>query len=357
MIAHLNNGAYGDVRILGEKQMELMHSRIQGHDPRIPGFAHGFYEQSSHGLRIFGHGGDTQWFHSDLALIPSDKVGVFISTNTDQGSAISFQAFLIAFLDHYYPEQVAVIKPTEGAKLGARRYAGEYLFNRMSFTTYQKALGLAGAIPVKANDDGSLLVQTPFGGMRLVSVDSLLFRDVNSGSLVAFRADERGNITHGFLDAAPMMVLDKVSASQSPSLHRNILILGLVTFFGLLLTAAIRFFIRNTPGRPTVPGPIAAGRRALVGAGQMLLVFIGALAFLVSNPAALFGDTPTSLKIALVFPVLALGLSLIAAWIGIGHWRTSAGSIWMRLRHSGAIVIALTFFWTLYTWNLLGWRM
>ena len=357
MIAHLNNGAYGDVRILGEKQMELMHSRIQGHDPRIPGFAHGFYEQSSHGLRIFGHGGDTQWFHSDLALIPSDNVGVFISTNTDQGSAISFQAFLIAFLDHYYPEQVAVIKPTEGAKLGARRYAGEYLFNRMSFTTYQKALGLAGAIPVKANDDGSLLVQTPFGGMRLVSVDSLLFRDVNSGSLVAFRADERGNITHGFLDAAPMMVLDKVSASQSPSLHRNILILGLVTFFGLLLTAAIRFFIRNTPGRPTVPGPIAAGRRALVGAGLMLLVFIGALAFLVSNPAALFGDTPTSLKIALVFPVLALGLSLIAAWIGIGQWRTSAGSIWMRLRHSGAIVIALTFFWTLYTWNLLGWRM
>jgi hypothetical protein len=59
MIAHLNGGALGDARILGEREAALMHTRIQGHDPRIPGFAHGFYEQSSHGLRIIGHGGDT----------------------------------------------------------------------------------------------------------------------------------------------------------------------------------------------------------------------------------------------------------------------------------------------------------
>ena len=357
MIAHLNNGAYGSVRILGEKQAELMHTRIQGHDPRIPGFAHGFYEQSSHGLRIFGHGGDTQWFHSDLALIPTDRVGVFISTNTNTGGAISFQAFLTAFLDHYYPEQVAVIKPTDGAKLGAKRYAGEYLLNRMSFTTYQKAFSMAGAIPIRADSDGSLLVETPFGGMRLVSVDSLLFRDVNSGSLVAFRADERGNITHGFLDAAPMMAMDKVGAANSPSVHRNILILGLVMFAGIILTAIIRFFIRNTPGRPSVPGPVASGRRALIWAGLLLVVFVGIMASLVSNPAALAGDTPTGLKVALLFPVLSLLLTLFAGWIAISQWRASAGTIWMRLRHSGAVLIALLFFWSMNTWNLLGWRM
>ncbi|MBL8989515.1 MAG: beta-lactamase family protein, partial [Gemmatimonadetes bacterium] len=106
MIAHLNGGALGEGRILSPETTRLMHTRLQGHDPRIPGFAHGFYEQSSHGLRLIGHGGDTQWFHSDLALIPSENVGLFISTNTSTGSAISFQPFLKAFLDHYYPEDL-----------------------------------------------------------------------------------------------------------------------------------------------------------------------------------------------------------------------------------------------------------
>lgn len=357
MIAHLNNGAYGDVRILGEKQAELMHTRIQGHDPRIPGFAYGFYEQSSHGLRIFGHGGDTEWFHSDLALIPSEKVGVFMSTNTNTGSAISFLPFLTAFLDHYYPENVSVLKPTEGARAGAKRYAGEYLFNRMSFTTYQKILSLFSPIPIAANADGSLLATTPFGGLRLVSVDSLLFRDVNSGTLVAFREDAGGNITHGFLDAGPMMVMDKVSASQSPSLHRNILILGLVTFLAIILTAIIRFFIRNTPGRPAVPASVASGRRLLTWAGLALVAFVLAVVAMASKPQLLFGDTPTSLRVALALPVLSLLLTLGAGWAAVRQWQATDGTIWMRLRHTGAVVVGLAFFWSMYTWNLLGWRM
>ena len=357
MIAHLNQGALGDARILGERQAQLMQSRLQGHDPRIPGFAYGFYEQSSHGLRIIGHGGDTQFFHSNLTLIPSEKVGVFMSTNTDQGGAINFQAFRIAFLDHYYPAPVSVITPTPSAKLTSKRYAGEYVFNRTSYSTYQKVAGLFGSIPVTAMDDGSLLLDTPFGGMRVVSVDSLLFRDVNSGSLVAFRADARGNITHGFVDAAPMMVLDKVSPLEAPSLHRVILIAGLLMFVVVILTAVVRFFIRNTPGRPLVPKVVASGRRAMVWAGLSMLAFLASVAAIMSKPGAIFADTPTSLKVALALPVISALLALWAAWQAFVQWRSGEGTIWMRLRHTGAVMVALLFFWSLNTWNLLGWRV
>ncbi|MEO7963056.1 MAG: serine hydrolase domain-containing protein [Gemmatimonadaceae bacterium] len=357
MIAHLNNGILGDTRILGEKEAELMHSRLRGHDPRIPGFAYGFYEQSSHGLRLIGHGGDTQYMHSDLALIPSEKVGVFVSTNTDQGAAISFTAVLTAFLDHYYPENVAVITPTEGAKQGSKRYEGEYVFNRMSFDTYQKVVALAGSLPVKAMPDGSILVGTPFGSMRMVSVDTLLFRDVNSGSLIAFREDEHHNITHGFIDAGPMMVMDKMSTLQSPWLHKILLGGGLLLFLILLITAIIRFFIRNTPGRPKIPAHVASGRRAITWAGVLVLVFVGWVASMLSKPDAIFSDNPTALKLALALPVIALILVLWAAWEAIAQWRSGDGTFWMRLRHSGAVVLALIFFWSLNTWNLLGWRM
>src|SRR3569832_2520716 len=102
MIAHLANGALDGHRILAESTAVRMHTRAFGHDPRINGFALGFYEQSSHGLRLIGHGGDTQWFHSNLALIPSEQVGVFVSYNTDTGAPLT-EPFTEAVLDHYYP--------------------------------------------------------------------------------------------------------------------------------------------------------------------------------------------------------------------------------------------------------------
>jgi len=66
--------------------MNRLHSRAFTHDPRIPGFALGFYEKSSHGLRIIGHGGDTQWFHTDMAIMPEENIGVFVSYNTQTGA-------------------------------------------------------------------------------------------------------------------------------------------------------------------------------------------------------------------------------------------------------------------------------
>lgn len=357
MIAHLNRGALGDARILGEQEAELMHTRVRGHDPRLPGFAHGFYEQSSHGLRIIGHGGDTQWFHSSLSLIPSENVGVFMSTNTNTGGELSFLPFLTAFLDHYYPEPVPALTPKASDHAALQRFAGEYVFNRMNFTSFVKVAALSGTIPVAAMGDGTLMITTPFGAMRLVQVDSLLFRDVNSGTRVAFRADAAGRITHAFYDATPMMVMDRTNGLGRPAVHQAILGGGLLMFLAIVLTAIVRFFIRNTPGRPRVEPSIVNGRRALTWAGLLLLVFIGLLVSLVSNPDDLLGPTPTMLKVALALPVMALVLVLWGAWAMLAQWRAGDGSVWMRLRHTGAILVALVFFWSLNTWNLLGWRM
>jgi len=94
MLAHLNGGGLGSQRILTASTAETMDGRLFTHDPRLPGFAYGFYEQSSHGVRIVGHGGDTDWFHSNLSLIPSERLGIFVSFNTDRGGEVSFGPFL-----------------------------------------------------------------------------------------------------------------------------------------------------------------------------------------------------------------------------------------------------------------------
>src|SRR5206468_2249861 len=169
MIAHLNDGSYNGQRILADSTARRMHARAFGHDPRLPGFALGFYEKSSHGLRIIGHGGDTQWFHTDLALIPEEKLGIFVSYNTNTGAELSFGPFLTQFLDHYYPMPATAVAPSADAAKEAARVAGEYEFNRRSYTTFQKAIGLAGDIRVSAADSGRPILHSPFGASRLLA--------------------------------------------------------------------------------------------------------------------------------------------------------------------------------------------
>ncbi|MGH9711659.1 MAG: serine hydrolase domain-containing protein, partial [Candidatus Acidiferrales bacterium] len=66
MIAHLQDGTYNGAQILKPETVKLMHSRQYAPDPRVNAMCLGFYEETRNGHRIIGHGGDTEYFHSDL---------------------------------------------------------------------------------------------------------------------------------------------------------------------------------------------------------------------------------------------------------------------------------------------------
>jgi len=351
MIAHLEDGK----GILAESTAKKMHARAFGHDPRLPGFALGFYEQSSHGLRIIGHGGDTRWFHTDLALIPEEKLGVFVSYNTASGAELSFGPFLTQFLDHYYPSPATPVAPSADAAKEAARVAGEYEFNRRSYTTFQKAIGLAGDIRVSAADSGRLVLHSPFGDSRLVPVGPLLYRDELGGDLVAFQADGKGHVERGFMGNAPMMTLERVPFSQSPHLHWVLLGLGVLVFIGILL-AALGRFVRRRLGEARADDALP-GRWLLVTLALLDLVFVVAVTSIIGGGGGLLNGPLTSLKLALTLPVIGLVLTLAAVYIAARQWRTRVGTRGARLRYSGAVFVALLFAWSLAQWNLLGWRM
>jgi CubicO group peptidase (beta-lactamase class C family) len=355
MIAHLNNGEYNGKRILADSTAQRMHARAFGHDPRIPGFALGFYEKSSHGLRIIGHGGDTRWFHTDLALIPDEKVGVFVSYNTASGGELSFGPFLTQFLDHYYPSPPTVVAPPADAVKEASRVAGEYEFNRRSYTTFQKAIGLAGDIRIAAADSGRLVMHSGLGDSRLIPVGPLLYRDELGGDLVAFQADAKGRIARGFLGEAPMMTMERVPFGQSVHLHWFLLGLGVVVFIGIVL-AAIGRFVRQRFGEARLDDALP-GRWLLVTLAALDLVFIIAIVTIVGGSGGLLNGPLTSLKVAFVLPIIATLCTLGAVYVAARQWRTRAGTRAARLRYSGAVAVALLFTWSLAQWNLLGWRM
>jgi CubicO group peptidase (beta-lactamase class C family) len=82
MIAHLQDGKYGTVQILQPATAQMMHSPQTGWPEGMHAMDLGFYEESRYGHHIIGHGGDTQWFHSDLHLILDQNVGFFVSYNS-----------------------------------------------------------------------------------------------------------------------------------------------------------------------------------------------------------------------------------------------------------------------------------
>jgi CubicO group peptidase (beta-lactamase class C family) len=355
MLAHLGNGVYNGQRILADSTAVRMHTRAFTHDPRLPGFALGFYEKSSHGLDIIGHGGDTGWFHSDLALIPSERLGVFVSYNTNTGGELSFGPFLRQFLDHYYPVTPTTPATVADAAEQAKRVAGEYQFNRRSYTTFQAALGLAGAVTVSAGDSGRVMLHSPLGDSQLVPVGPMLYRDAMRDELVSFKAGPDGTVRYGFLGAAPMMALERVPWYASPKLHWVVLGLAVLVFV-VTVVAAIRRVARRRFGTPRPEDPLP-GRALVVVPALLNLVFLVAVAVIIGSSGGLLQGPLTGLKIAFALPVLGVLLALGAAVVSARQWQTGAGTRGARLRYSSAVVVALLFAWSLSQWNLLGWRM
>jgi CubicO group peptidase (beta-lactamase class C family) len=157
MIAHLEDGTYNGAQILSPATIALMHSRQYAPDPRVHAMCLGFYEETRNGHRIIGHGGDTQWFHSDLHLILDAHTGLFVSYNSaGRGDVAPRGPLFDKFLDRYFPYTPPMTKPLETAEADARAVAGSYIATRRSQTNFLYLLDIMGELTVAPGPDGTL---------------------------------------------------------------------------------------------------------------------------------------------------------------------------------------------------------
>lgn len=357
MIASLRYGEYAGERILGEETVRRMYSRVFGHDERVNGYGLGYYEKSANGLRIIGHGGDTQWFHSDLALVPEEDLGIFVSYNTEAGASISFGPFLELVLDHYYPEDeppaLVAAEPTE-----LERYAGVYQPNRRSYTKYEKVLALlmpSLRIDVDA-EKGELILTGLEDETRFAPLGDGLFRDVEGSGRLTFRVDETGRATHVFLDSWPMMALERLAWYESPTLHQILLGVSVLLFLSALVFPLIRYLLeRRFVELPPLYGRERGARWLAI---LVALLHLGGLVALgtVFGEEDLFSGELGGLGLVLALPVLGSALTLGLVWLTITAWRTRMWGRWARVHYTVFTLGALVFTWVLNHWNLLGWN-
>jgi CubicO group peptidase (beta-lactamase class C family) len=162
MIAHLHMGAYGEARILSEATAARMHGTPLTILPNVNRMLLGFYETDTNGHRIISHGGDTQYFHSDLHLYVDEDVGYFISFNSggkDGAVGPLREAFYRNFADRYFPGPAAAGEVDEAtAKAHAAQIAGSYISSRRPERNFISILNMLQPLKVVVNEDGTISV-------------------------------------------------------------------------------------------------------------------------------------------------------------------------------------------------------
>ena len=385
MIAQLQNGRYGDARILQEDTAKQMQTKQFSSAPGLSsGMGFGFYGQTVNGERVIEHGGNTFLYHSIAVLLPKRNVGLFVSYNSyGEGEAGARGEYDLtrAFLDRYYPEEAppspelpADEGSVEGASGDAERVAGSYRSTRGNETGLEKVFDLASLTSVAANGDGSI---TTNGVMkkdlttteqRWVPDGPMTFRIEGGDERLAFKEGEEG-ATYLATDADPTSALEKVPFLESARLHLGLLGGGLVV---LLLTALVwparaltswwygrRYRKLHGEELGGEPKKGAGGARlARVLAWVLCTIALSlavALVMTATNPldVLFFGDSPILLAVR-VLPYLIAALAVGVAVFAALSWRRGYWGLFGRLHYSLVAVAALTFTALLGYYNLLG---
>jgi len=357
--AHLQGGATGDGRILEPESVDAMHRRRFGTDDRLNGMCFGFYELSRNGVRIVGHGGDTELFHSLLVLLPDHGVGLFVSYNSP-GGIQARREFLDAFVDQYYPGDGQSPAIPDGRPERASELTGTYRSIRMPYTTSEKLVGALDTVSVSVDDRGRLVTSSTVGGtQRWVEREPLYFEEVGGSDALAF-GETDGDLTHLFFDSRPPTAYRRIGRWEEPLVHGAVLAVSLLVLLSALLGWPVATAWRRYRGRTGPVSPSLARWSRWV-AGTAAASYVGfVVAFgwlLVTDPLALFSGDPLTLRAVLLLPLAGTVATVASVGGAVLAWRDGYWSGLRRVHYSLVALAGVAVALVLAYWNLLWYQM
>src|SRR5580704_8606393 len=364
MIAHLQNGKYGDAQILKPETAIQMHARQQGVWPAsMNAMCLGFYEQWLDGHRSIGHGGDTVSFHSNLHLILDANAGLFVSYNSPGRAEIDPRGLLFnKFMERYFPAPPSNEPTLATAAQDAASVAGTYEVSRRFETNVLSLTTVLGETKVTVNPKDNTISMGGTKGLNqqprhFREIAPMVFRAVDGDEKVAFVNDATGRRV-AYIDY-PFMVYQQVNNTfDKQSVNYFIIGFSLTVIALTLLLWPIGAMIRKHYGRPLT---LDAGARRL----RMLvrLVSIGIVAFVVglllfvsrtNNPSGLSERGDFGLHLLQVLGLLTGLGALVAIYNSLKSWGDGGQWFWNKLWNTFLALGCVGFFWFIYHWHLLN---
>jgi CubicO group peptidase (beta-lactamase class C family) len=362
MIAHLQQGRFGNGRILAPATATRMHNIQPRIFPALHGMALGFYEHSRNGRFILAHNGGTQYFHSDMHLFMNEGVGIFISLNSpgENGAASGLhEALFHGFADRYYPVGGDRNPPTldqATALRHAQMMAGNWDSARRADSNMFRLTSLIGPLVVTANPDGTISFPIPRQGItRWREVAPFIWQDVDGPDRIQALVKGGRPVMLG-LDMAPPQAFQPAPAGRSPSWVMP----GLLVSFAILVIAGLawpigaaarRRFHTASPFNGRVAWVRHVARASALGAVAMVFTVIATIIYMSGNLARFSGAMDGWLLVVkLAALVMFIGAFASSAYELVLRWRSGGWPV--RVRILLIIASCTMLLWTGFVFNL-----
>jgi len=322
MIAHLAQGG----PLLNPQTAALMHRTANTPIPGLPGMALGFYHEDMNGLNIVGHGGDTNFFHSDLHLYLDKNVGLYVSFNAGgkAGAAHILRGKLFdSFTDRYFPEKTPPLPTLATAADHGRALIGHYVSSRGSLTNWLRMVTLLGETTVVLNDDNTITVAalTDAAGApkRWREVAPWQWQEVGGNGRLAARVEGGRVVALSPAEFAPIILFLPAPASLDAGWVIPVLLAALAVMLVTALSWPIVALVRRRYGyRAQLAGrPLMLQRATRVTAWLMVVVAGGWLAMigvLDSNLEALDGRLDIWMRLLQLLTLVAAAGTVLTVW-------------------------------------------
>ncbi len=352
MIAHLQKGAFGSGRILQEATAVKMHGTAATVIPQLNRMLLGFYENNINGHRVITHGGDTEYFHTELNLLPDDGVGLYISLNSlgKEGAAGPIRTMLFKeFSDRYFPAPLPEGSvDAKTAKEHAQLMAGRYTFTRRAHTSFLSLLNLLGEIRVVANNDGTITVDALKGTdeqpKKWREIAPFVWRNAAGGDRLAAKV-ENGRVVRFGYDEYPFMLFEPVPWWWSSGWLLPLWIAGLVALGLTVLAWPVSALVRRRYGvKYELTAADARAHRLVRIAALLVVTVMLAWVFLAGLMETNLDWVGPRMDGPLILLRLLSGLVFIGgAVVGLWNAWSVMGSTRRRLAKFWSVVLALAF--------------
>jgi CubicO group peptidase (beta-lactamase class C family) len=355
MIAHLQDGRYGNERILPEWSARRMHEPLYRAAPQLGAWLHGFYELRPAGPRVYGHLGSTICFQSLMALFPETNTGLFFSFNSDTGS-LARDVVYKAFLERYYPQPAAETPAVlPGADERAAASAGWFITTRLPRRTPARMVALSGTVSIRTEGPGRLIVAGSVfhDPIHFVEVEPWVYREARGQEMLVFRTDGNSTPKLAFLSADPGAAYERIAFVLSPPFQLaagGLASLGiLIALFGYPVA-----LLRCRALHREVGIEVRAAHLVSWVAAAAFSVAMGAFILFLQDPQQLAFGLPDSLVTVEWFGRAGSVLAVISIASAAVLWARGFGGLGGRIAHTLAVVCQGVLALWAARWGLLG---
>ncbi|MGK7369091.1 MAG: serine hydrolase domain-containing protein, partial [Candidatus Halalkalibacterium sp. M3_1C_030] len=334
MKAHLQSGQFGDNEILQNVTARRMQAPAFSHAEAVNPMRLGFIDMSQNNIEIIGHGGDTFWFHSNMALFPQHDLGLFISFNSAAGGGIKSEV-LRDFVDHYFPEENLQADTLELSNEYLQQFKGDYRPNRYPHERLTYLMALFNTNTVSLTDKGMIRTMENEKANFWFPVDSLVFRNTKNSRTLAFSKDEAGKISRMYMKELPIIAFEKVPLISGKYLHFTLFGATAISFILTMGYWPVAYLSRRKY-KPDYMAeyPISKWKKGAAWVnGFFMLAFLLGMAFVVSkgNGEAIVFGIADSIKGLLILPFITIMLTLLMTFFSFRLWRHGESGVWSRL--------------------------